>query len=120
MFLSCSLIFVLGHSILPHSHLENEYHSFSINKKESHTLSDIIKLMLSHDLGANHLEEYNDCKPLELISVDFQGLLHKTQPNEFVAVYFLPINENAETTNSDIFPQYFCTNTGLRAPPEKS
>jgi hypothetical protein len=119
LFLSCSLIFVLGHSILPHSHLDNEYHLFSFNKKQSHTLTDIIKLTLSHDLGANHLEEYNDCKPLELISTDFQGLLHKTESNEFLADYILPINENTETTNSDLVPKYFCANTGLRAPPSK-
>ena len=111
-------MFVLGHSILPHSHMEDECLSYSISEEKSFT--DIIKLTLSHDLGANHLEEYNDCKQVELISVDFQRFLPIAESNIFLPGYFLSINENTVTDNSQVSPQNYCPDTGLRGPPKRS
>ena len=111
-------MFVLGHSILPHSHVEDKCLSYSISEKKSFT--DIIKLTLSHDLGANHLEEYNDCKQVELISVDFQRFLPIAESNKFLAGYFLSINKNTETNNSKLTSRYYYQDTGLRGPPIRS
>ena len=111
-------MFVLGHSILPHSHMEDERLSYSISKEKSFT--DIIKLALSHDLGANHLEEYNDCKQVELIFVDFLRFPPIAESNKYLASYFLSKNENTVTNNSPVSLQYYCPDSGLRGPPIRS
>jgi hypothetical protein len=98
--------------------MEDERLSYSISKERSFT--GIIKLTLSHDLGANHLEEYNDCKQVELISVDFQRFLPIAESNKFLAGYFLSINEITVTNNSQVRPKNYCRDTGLRGPPIRS
>lgn len=115
--LSCSLIIVLGHSILPHDHLEDEGDTFNITQKKNLSLAELIKLSFSHDLGTNHLEEYKDSKSLQLIPTDFDGLISETQTSGFLVVSFIPRNENTTATSSEVTNQYFFTDAGRRAPP---
>jgi len=118
-FLTSSLILILGHSMLPHNHV-GEDNRCKISDVKKTTLAEIIRFTLSHDLGANHLEEYNDCKQVELISVDFERFLPIVESIKFLAGYFLSINENTVANNSQVSPQNYCPDTGLRGPPKRS
>ena len=119
-FLTCSLILVLGHSILPHSHVgENHYICRICDVKDS-SLGDIIKLTLSHDLGAYHLEEYKNCNLLAITSSGSQGVFLKTVTKGFSIIAFSSTNENFVVTNSELTDEYLFLCTGLRAPPFRS
>lgn len=64
-FLSCSLILVLGHSLLPHNHIEKDHAACAIKQVKNLSITEILKLALAHNLGTNHLEEFKNCKKLE-------------------------------------------------------
>ena len=116
-FLSCSLILVLGHSILPHNHVEKEHNVCKISASEHLSLGDIIKLALAHNLGANHLEEYNPCKPLHITSIEFNWSLLRHEVLTIPAVSFSATNENSGFANANPIKQHFPLITSLRAPP---
>ena len=63
--LSCSLLFILGHSIMPHDHIAQEHTKYEFKKESYLSLAEILKLALTHNLGINHLEEFKNCKNLE-------------------------------------------------------
>ena len=105
--------------MLPHNHV-GEDNCCKISDVKKTTLAEIIRFTLSHDLGANHLEEYDDCKQVELISVDFQRILPIAESNKYLAAYFLSKNENTVTNNSPVRLQYYCPDSGLRGPPIRS
>lgn len=85
-FLACSIMLVLGHSFIPHNHQDEIPLTFRITEKKELSLSDIVKITLSFNLGENHLEEYNTCKVLEndltFQSLDFT-LVSKTEFTSF-------------------------------------
>jgi hypothetical protein len=64
-FLACSIMLVLGHSFMPHSHQNETPRTFQISEKKDLSLADLVRLTFSFNLGENHLEEYNTCKVLE-------------------------------------------------------
>ena len=63
--LSCSLVFILGHSVMPHDHFAHECTKYELKKDRYLSLAEILKLALTHNLGINHLEEFKNCKNLE-------------------------------------------------------
>ena len=94
-FLACSLLLVLGHSLIPHSHDEEIRWSFQISEKKGLSLADLAKIALSFDLGANHLEEYKTCNAQN--DAQARALPDFTHSAEAV---FIPINY--------IITRYFC------------
>lgn len=64
-FLSCALLLIIGHSILPHNHVDESFVSYEIKASNTISIVEILKLALSNNLGANHFEEFKDGKKLE-------------------------------------------------------
>lgn len=120
IFLTCSLILILGHSILPHDHVERKHKACEITKAKSLTLSEIIKLALAHDIGANHLEEFNNCQPVECTPRSFEDSLVEFETDfadmvtYTLAVRIYLIREFTFSSKSDGKHQ------SLRAPPSLS
>ncbi|MDZ7608663.1 MAG: hypothetical protein U5K79_24455 [Cyclobacteriaceae bacterium] len=54
--LTLSMLLVLGHAMVPHSHFFPEMSG--ICKPTDPSLADLVKATFSHDLGANHLKVY--------------------------------------------------------------
>ena len=116
-FLSCSLILVLGHSFLPHSHIERQKDMCEISVSRDLTIAEIIKISLAHNLGSNHLEEYNPCKPLHITSIEFNWSVLRHEVLTIPAVSFSATNENSGFANANPNKQHFPLITSLRGPP---
>lgn len=118
LFLTCSLVLVLGHSLLPHNHIETKHIDCEIKDTKNLSLTEILKLALAHKLGANHLEEFKNCEKLEFtfgqkfndfISCKEIVIYRKGNPSEGE-------DENFTYTISNLL-DFILKNTPLRAPP---
>ena len=118
-FLTSSLILILGHSMLPHNHV-GEGHRCNISDVKKPTLAEIIRFTLSHDLGANHLEEYKNCNSNVISFSDLHGVLPVIRPMEFSLITINLTKTILSVTNSELNTQYFYSSSGLRAPPFRS
>ena len=116
-FLTCSIFLVLGHSILPHNHLEVTHRACTISEENQISPDDILKLTVAHDLEANHLEENVDCNLLEFTPSDAQEALLKTESIGLSNIAFSSIIESFIVTNSSLSSQHYFLGSGLRAPP---
>jgi hypothetical protein len=114
-FLACSIMLVLGHSFMPHNHQDEIPLTFQITEKKALSLADIIKITLSFNLGANHLEEYKTCQVLDN-ELAFQGLdLTLTTKTE---LFSFPIVKNCIACEECTFTSASSAgNIQLRAPP---
>jgi len=116
-FLVCSVFLVLGHSILPHNHLEVIHRACTISEVNHISTDDLIKLTVAHDLEANHLEENVDCNLLEFTPSDVHEALLKTESIGFSSIAFSSMIEIFTVTNSSLSSQHYFPGCGLRAPP---
>ena len=119
-FLACSLILVLGHSILPHNHVEQVHPVCEITEAKDLSIVDIIKLALAHNIGTNHLEEFNNCNKLKFSQGNsFDNILISILLNDSLLI--LPLAQKMESpVNQIVFPQYTSVFASLRAPPALS
>ena len=119
-FLTCSLILVLGHSILPHSHEEQVPPDCEITEAKDLSIADIIKLALAHNIGTNHLEEFKNCnKPGFPASNSFDFSLSSILSNDLILNLTLS-QKIASPANQIIIPAITSLNAPLRAPPALS
>ena len=116
-FLTCSVFLVLGHSILPHSHLEVTHRACTISETNHISPDDLIKLTVAHDLEANHLEENVDCNLLEFTPSNAQVALLKTESIGFSSIAFSSMIESFTFKNYSLSSQHYFPGCGLRAPP---
>jgi hypothetical protein len=89
-FLTCSLILVIGHSMLPHNHDRFQTENYQITERS--------KLSLSHNLGLNHLEEYRSHDALDFSEIALQSEIIVEHIIEFGVRSFL--NTQCCPTNS--------------------
>ena len=117
-FISCSLLLVLGHSVVPHNHEEPTDQLCEIKATQALSLVDILKLALSNNLGANHFEEFKDVKKVELselLAFDvFIADLFVLDFNKCIPDFFELI---PELPRSDTSFDCLLIGTPLRAPP---
>ncbi len=118
-FLTSSFVLILGHSILPHNHA-GVGHRCKISDVKEPSLAEIIRLTLSHDLGTNHLEEYDNCNSTTISFSDIQEVLPIIRPIEFSFVTISSTGEIFKVICPEPDSQYFCSGSGLRAPPIRS
>lgn len=116
-FLSCSLVLVFGHSILPHSHVEKDYSICEISEAKSLSLSEIIKLALSNDLGINHLEEFKDSEvhAYKYDVLEINVIIFTVDEVKFVGFHFL--NKPHLISDVELLSPHCFTSKQLRAPP---
>ena len=119
-FLACSLILVLGHSILPHNHVEQVHPVCEITEAKDLSIADIIKLALAHNIGTNHLEEFNNCNKLKFSQGNsFDNILISILLND--ALLIAPLAQKIESpVNQSVIPQFTNVFVSLRAPPALS
>jgi len=117
-FLTCSLVLVFGHSILPHNHSERDYAVCEISDKEEFSFADLFTLALSNDLGAHHLEEYtgSDTQKVSLSGITSIELL-KSSSVLFPQICILTANQVSPLIQFQFFAQCSLPGKGLRAPP---
>ncbi|MCG8308781.1 MAG: hypothetical protein MI975_15410 [Cytophagales bacterium] len=116
--LTCALVLVLGHSILPHNHMEGEYAECEIRATKDLSIADILKLALAHNLGANHLEEFKNCKKLEFTKT--QDFMQFTFTHECIDPEEVNVlkNEKGENNALPVIPiEVIICDNPLRAPP---
>lgn len=116
-FLACSVFLVLGHSILPHTHLEVTHRACTISEANQISHDDLIKIAVAHDLESNHVEENVDCNLLEFTTSDVQKALLKAETIGFSSIAFSSMIENFTIANSSLSSQHYFLGSGLRAPP---
>ena len=119
-FLTCSLVLVFGHSILPHSHLEKDYNVYEISEARTLSLSEIIKLALTSDLGINHLEEFRD-SDVQAYSYDISEndvIISTDDELKFGVYHFL--TKPHLVSDEELLPPCCFTSKLLRAPPHFS
>jgi hypothetical protein len=58
-FLTLALVLLFGHTLLPHNHAEPVVAKCEIRNKSEISIFEVLKFSLTHNLGANHLEDYN-------------------------------------------------------------
>lgn len=115
-FLVCSLLLVLGHSFIPHSHDEEIPRPFRISEKKGLSLADLAKIAISIDLGANHLEEYNICNAQNDDQIwEISDLTHSTEA-EFNLI-LIKITNNFFGGYDFLLSALHTGGTQLRAPP---
>lgn len=105
--------------MLPHNHV-GEDNCCKISDVKKTTLAEIIRFTLSHDLGANHLEEYEKCNSNVISFSDFHTVLPIIRPMEFSPITISSTIKIFTVTNSGLNSQYFYSGSGLRAPPYRS
>jgi hypothetical protein len=88
-FLTCSLVLVIGHSMLPHNHDRFQTENYQITERTDLSLADIIKISLSHNLGLNHLEEYRSYDVLDFNEIAPQSEIIEDRIIEFGVRFFL-------------------------------
>ena len=114
-FLACSIMLVLGHSLMPHNHQDDIPLTFRITEKKALSLADIVKLTFSFNLGANHLEEYKTCQVL-VNELTFQSL-DFTLPTK-TELFLFPIDKSCIGCEECTFTSALSAgNIQLRAPP---
>jgi hypothetical protein len=110
-----SMLIVMGHAVIPHSHFNPE--NTVISTPASLSLIDLIKTTFSHDLGANHLEEFRN--------YDNPGFAAINSLDAFPMLCFTPVCQKLSLTIVEIvhiFPeanrvQPPLFTSSLRAPP---
>jgi hypothetical protein len=65
LFLAFSLL--MAHSVIPHQHLDSDIATFSSTQTSEIRLFDLIRVVLSEDLGTNHLEDYQNSNSSDLV-----------------------------------------------------
>lgn len=118
LFIILSLGLILGHSIVPHNHLEDNQDLCINFKKENSSIANILYHMLSHNLGTKHLEEYS-ISNLKLM------IIKSCPATEFLLFSPIVLAEiKLSITKRVIFSiqndteaQHFFCGEGLRAPP---
>jgi len=115
--LACSLILVVGHSILPHNHLDELSKPYAINENNNLSLVEIIKLTLSHDLGSNHLEEFDKGNITEYTFYDVYKEFEITGLPILHPKISLRDHIVFQETYAELAHQHFIQGKGLRAPP---
>ena len=119
-FLSCALILVLGHSILPHSHLEQADSACEVTEAKDLSIADIIELALAQNIGINHLEEFNNCKKYEIPSETFfEYIMVSILPNDTLLIFPLA-QQIISSVNQVVISWSPVAYTSLRAPPALS
>lgn len=74
---------LLAHSVISHRHQEVTQLSISADKSVELQLFDFIKIVISEDLGKNHLEDYQPTD--NYTSVDFQGIIASKTTIQFIS-----------------------------------
>ena len=119
-FLTCSLILVLGHSILPHNHVEEEHSACEISASKDLSLGEIIKLALAHNLGAKHLEEFKNCEKLEITHGKSFNVFIINEP-EAKHTYIFPMTKQHWDLKDHVsLSEFSYSNALLRGPPSHS
>lgn len=59
-FLTLALVLLFGHTLLPHNHAESVVAKCEIRNNSEISIFEVLKFSLTHNLGANHLEDYNE------------------------------------------------------------
>ncbi len=115
-FLTCSFAVVLVHSILPHSHLKDQFSKTEISTVKPPSLVDIVKRSLAQDLGSKHLEDYKDYNVSYFLDLDATciAILEVIESTDLIkdANYI-------DSVIKSVFSYYIST-SGLRAPPKIS
>jgi hypothetical protein len=119
-FLSCSLILVLGHSIVPHSHMEKEYPVFEISVVKNLSLTEIITQSLAHNLGVNHLNEFRNSKNSVNIPGNNIGFFTISERIDHQALDLPICPFNKYLNKDDTFVNYTYQILPLRGPPSQS
>jgi hypothetical protein len=115
-FLASALLFIVGHSVFPHSHNKEASCAHCITEKKNLSLTDVIRNTLSQDLGANHLEEYNHSSALKFPRGSAGGSFLMPAGCGMLAAGL--VSNSPHQAASDIsIPQYFHFPKALRAPP---
>ena len=119
-FLTCALILVLGHAILPHSHLERAACACEVTEVQDLSMADIIKLALAQNIGTNHLEEFNNCKKHQMLSGNyFDPIFISILLNDLLLIFPL-IQRIISSVNQIIMTGFTGAYSSLRAPPALS
>lgn len=116
-FMSFSLLLVLGHSIIPHSHQEEQYSANWICDFSDPSIADILKYTLSRDLGINHLEDYNPCHPSKITFIGHQVDYHDSGTIELYLIALQSTRHDFRLVTVEKKSQNILYNSGLRAPP---
>ncbi|NJN25403.1 MAG: hypothetical protein HC819_05225 [Cyclobacteriaceae bacterium] len=117
-FLVFSTAIVLGHSILPHNHQIDVYDHCSISNKEKLTLAQIIALTLTHNLGAQHLENFKSpvCQQNDAsyaYANDVVPAIHQI----IVDKHYSVISSFFRLTGAQPISRHYLPYPGMRAPP---
>jgi hypothetical protein len=110
-----SMIIVIGHAAIPHSHFNPE--NSGISRPARLSLIELIKTTFSHDLGANHLEVFRN--------YDNNVSVANNSHEVFLMLCFPPVCQKLSSTTIEIIrdfpeenrvqPSFFTSS--LRAPP---
>jgi len=111
---------VLGHSILPHNHGENEHSSDQITKAKHLSIAEILKLSLAHNLGVNHLEEFQNGKNVELTNEKSCLFFIIPDLEDYQTLTILIPQQVEDLTEPDTSIRFVCLNVPLRGPPTLS
>jgi hypothetical protein len=69
-FLALAMMLAFGHSVMPHTHHIGSQTTFQKWEVTGPSLIDIIKTGLAHNVGLNHLEDYQNGKKLAFTSAE--------------------------------------------------
>lgn len=72
LFYAISIFFLLGHTVVPHQHFENQ-NIFTSPQEHCHDLVDLLKCVFSQDLGKNHLKDFFNQSDLPNINAGIQS-----------------------------------------------
>ena len=100
--------------------MEQKHVVCEISESKTLSLSEIIMLALAHDLGANHLEEFNNCKPLEFTVKNIQSDFCEVEAELIEIIVFLIIEGDYPRHETDDASKHIFKNQSLRAPPSTS
>ena len=112
---------ILGHSILPHDHVEKKYVAHEIRAAKNLSVADIIKLALAHNLGENHLQDFKNCNQLVLTQAkDINEFAVYTQEFTYKNIAVHSVKEKEDPPKKIHSINYLLRIAALRAPPTQA
>jgi len=97
--------------------VESDDNACEISENTTLSIAEVIKLALAHDLGANHLEEFENCPTLDYTSKSFHEDFTSVE-NEKTRVSSSVINEEKQAYSvTEHSSKYLLHAIQLRGPP---
>ncbi len=112
-----AMFFLLGHTILPHTHYYFPDHQYTFQSYSSCNFFGLLKTVLYHDLGANHLQDFRTASGVSFGTFHVVGFLVRPVLFQMLRTQLVQVVPVEFYQSLILFEQFSPDANALRAPP---